>query len=298
MKRAFILLHISVFLWGFTGIFARAIDLEAGVLVWYRLLLTSSIWLGIAMVTNKVQRVPLKEVLRLAVPGCVVATHWFFFYGSIKYSNISVGMSCLAMIAVFSALLEPLFLKKPFRLLELLLAVFAAAGILIIFAFHGFYRTGIIMGLVSSLLASLFTILNKKLTEKYTSETVTTYELASGFIFLSCLMPLYLRWFPTDKFLPDSTDWILLVIFSVACTVIPFNLSLKALKHLSAFATNLTVNMEPVYGIILAFLIYHEQNQLSPAFYVGTGVILLSVVAYMMLQFRGQTESFGLRNSK
>src|SRR5215831_15708530 len=218
MKRAFLLLHFSVFLWGFTGIFARAIDLEAGVLVWYRLLLASALWLLIGTLTRRLQKVSLRELIRLLLIGCILATHWFFFYGSIKYSNISVGMSCLAMLAVFSALLEPLILKKPFSLLDLALAVFAAGGILLIFAFHDFYRTGIIMGLVSSLLASLFTILNKKIVERHNSETVTTYELIGGLIFLSCLMPLYLDWFPTDKVLPDATDSVLLVIFAVCCT--------------------------------------------------------------------------------
>src|SRR5215831_1998277 len=141
MRRSFILLHVSIFLWGFTGIFARAIDLTTGILVWYRLLLTSVCWICIALITKKVQWLPRKEIIPISRAGIVVALHWLCFYGSIKYSNISVGMSCLAMIAVFSAIMEPIMMKQRFSWVELLLALFAATGIFLIFSFHEVYRT-------------------------------------------------------------------------------------------------------------------------------------------------------------
>ena len=286
MRKAYLYLHISILLWGFTGIFARAIDLSEGVLVWYRLLLTSICWIGIALITNKVRILPVKEILRISFVGLLVAVHWLFFYGSIKYSNISVGMSCLAMIAVFSSILEPFITGRKFQWFELLLGLFAAFGMFLIFEFSSEYRTGILLGLISALLGSYFTIRNKQLMGVYNSETVTTYELCSGFVYLTLLMPIYLWLFPAGNLMPESQDWLLLIIFTVVCTVIPFNLSMKALKHLSAFTSNLSINMEPVYGICLAFIFYHEQKELHPGFFAGTAIILLSVVIYMVLKYR------------
>ncbi|MCY7410823.1 MAG: DMT family transporter [Chitinophagales bacterium] len=156
----------------------------------------------------------------------------------------------------------------------------------LIFQFSEIYRTGIVLGLISALLGSVFTILNKKMLSKYNSETVTTYELSSGFIYLTLLMPFYLWVFPTDKLIPTQHDWVLLFFFVVVCTVIPFNLSLKALHKLSAFTSNLSINMEPVYGIFLAVIFYHEQKDLNAGFYTGAAIILFSVVLYMIVRFR------------
>jgi len=286
MRRAFLLLHISIFFWGFTGIFARSIHLTEGVLVWYRMLLASLCWIIIGTVTKKVPLLSLGEILRISVAGLLVAMHWLFFYGSIKYSNISIGMSCLPLIAVFSSILEPIVFREKFKLHELILALLALIGMSLIFHFSELYRTGIFLGVVSAILGSTFTILNKRLVGKYNSETITTYEISTGLIYLTLLMPLYLFLFPTPKLIPDSNDWVLLSIFAIMCTVIPFNLSMKALEKVSAFTANLSLNMEPVYGIILAFIFYHEQKELSAGFFIGAGIILFSVVAFMVMRFR------------
>lgn len=286
MRKSYLYLHIAILLWGFTGIFARAIDLTEGLLVWYRMLLTALCWLMIAFFTGHVKRLPYKEAFRISLVGLLVAIHWLFFYGSIKYSNISVGMSCLAMIAVFSSILEPFITRRRFQWFELLLGLIAVIGMTLIFEFSAHYRTGIILGLISAFLGSIFTILNKQLMAHHNSETVTTYELCSGFIYLTALMPVYLWLFPTTKYLPGQQDWILLVVFTIVCTVIPFNLSMKALKNVSAFTSNLLINLEPVYGICLALIFYHEQKELHPGFFAGTFIILASVVIYMMLKFR------------
>jgi len=286
MRQAYLFLHISILLWGFTGIFARAINLSEGVLVWYRMLLTSICWLLIGCFSNRVKRLNLRDTFRISLVGLLVAVHWLFFYGSIKYSNISVGMSCLAMIAVFSSLLEPMITGRRFHWYELMLGLLAAIGMFMIFQFNAEYRTGIILGLVSAFLGPIFTIQNTLLMTRYNSETVTTYELCSGFIYLTLLMPAYLFLFPTDKYFPSNNEWLLLTIFTIVCTVIPFNLSMKALKHVSAFTANLSINMEPVYGIFLAFIFYHEQKELPPGFFIGAIIILLSVILYMILKYR------------
>ncbi|MFI5135716.1 MAG: DMT family transporter, partial [Chitinophagales bacterium] len=243
MRKAFFLLHLSIFLWGFTGVFAKAIDLKEGVLVWYRMLLTGACWILILAVTKKLQWPGWKNVFRISIVGLLVSLHWLCFYGSIKYSNISIGMSCLPMIAVFSSILEPVITRQPFRWYELLLALFALTGMFLIFQFSEIYRTGIILGLISAFLGSIFTILNKKLVNHFDSEILTTFEISTGFIWLTLLMPIYLWIFPGEKLLPSSHDWLLLIIFTIACTVIPFNLSMKALKKVSAFTVNLSLNL-------------------------------------------------------
>ncbi|MEO5674861.1 MAG: DMT family transporter [Chitinophagales bacterium] len=286
MRRAFILLHISVFLWGFTGIFARSIELTEGILVWYRMLLTSFCWILIGAFTGKVRILPGRDLIPLSIAGLLVALHWVFFYASIKYSNISIGMSCLPMIAVFSSVFEPVIRRQKFKLYEMMLALLALFGMFLIFQFNELQRTGIILGMISAILASVFTIVNKGLTGKHNSETITTYEITSGFVFLTLLMPLYLFLFPSHKLFPDTNDLILLFFFTLFCTVIPFNLSMKALEKVSAFTANLSLNMEPVYGIILAFIFYHEQEELNAAFFFGAGLIMLSVLLFMLMHFR------------
>ena len=173
-----------------------------------------------------------------------------------------------------------------------MLAMLALLGMFLIFHFSELYRTGIILGLISAMLGSIFTILNKQLVGKYNSETITTYEISSGFIYLTLLMPVYLSLFPTDKLIPDSSDWLLLFVFTIICTVIPFNLSMKALERISAFTANLSLNMEPVYGIILAFIFYHEHNELNAGFFAGSAIILFSVLLYMLMRFRHHIKSW------
>jgi drug/metabolite transporter (DMT)-like permease len=292
MRKAFILIHVSIFLWGFTGIFARAIDLSEGVLVWYRMLLTASCWVVILLLTRKLIWPGKRDFMRISIVGLLVAVHWLFFYGSIKYSNISIGMSCLPMIAVFSSIIEPVMNRQRFKWIELLLALVALMGMFLIFQFSEVHRVGILLGLISALLGAVFTILNKRLVSDLNSEIITTYEIGTGFVWLTLLMPLYLFLFPTEKLLPDARDWLLLIVFAVVCTVIPFNLSMKALKDVSAFTANLSLNLEPVYGIVLAFLIYQEQKELPGAFYIGAALILLSVVIYMLIHFRHRLKNW------
>ena len=284
MKKAYIQLHISIFLWGFTGIFGRAIQLNEVLLVWYRLVITVAVLIGLAFTRKNIQKISFKELLRLSYVGLPIALHWICFYGAIKYSNVSVGVSCLAVVAVFTSFLEPVMTGKKSEFSELFLALFSAIGMYIIFEFEKFYRTGIILGLAAAFFGSYFSILNKKRSANFTSQTITIYELASALLFVTIIIPIYLHFLPPQKLLPDSKDWLLLILFSVFCTVIPFDLSIKALKHLSVYATSLSINLEPVYGILLAFIIFNEK--LTSGFYIGTSMILVAVVGYMVLKHR------------
>lgn len=286
MRRAYIQLHISVLLWGFTGVFGRAIDLKEVILVWYRLAITVTVLLAINYFNKKVSRLSPREILKISKVGFLVALHWVLFYGSIKYSNISVALCCLSTVAVFTSIFEPVMTGRKINSSEFLLALTAAVGVYIIFSFQEFHRTGIILGIGAAIVGSIFTILNSRLTKEYNSETITAYELGTGLIYLTLFMPVYIHIFQPEVLIPEAKDWGLLLLFSIVCTVIPFNLSIKALEHLSAFTSTLTVNLEPLYGISLAFLFFHEQNELKSGFYIGALLILSSVVLYMFIRHR------------
>jgi drug/metabolite transporter (DMT)-like permease len=178
-------------------------------------------------------------------------------------------------------LLEPFILKKRFVLFELLLGVLAIAGIYIIFNFNPQYKVGIAFGIVSAIGSALFPIFNKQLLKRHTAQTITLYEMAGGLLVLTALVPLYLTQFTATYYLPTATDWGWLLILAWFCTVLSFNLQLSALTKISAFTANLTYNLEPVYGIIMAFIFFNENKDLNKQFYIGVGLILLAVILQM-----------------
>ena len=277
MKKAFIQLHAAIFLAGFTGILGRLITLNEGLLVWYRMMIASlSLWI-LLYFQKKLEKVSLKDAGKIVGIGALVALHWVTFYGSIKYSNVSVALVCFSSIGFFTAILEPLITKKRFEFRELLLGLVAIAGIYLIFHFDPKFKTGIIVGIISALLGSLFPILNRGLLLKFKPNTVTLYELAGGFLFLSILLPFYLGVFPPDHFFPTLPDLGWLLILAWVCTVLAFSLLMNSLEKISAFTVNLSYNLEPVYGIALAFMVYGENRELTAIFYVGLSLILLSV---------------------
>ncbi len=278
MKKAFLQLHTAVFLAGFTAILGKLIGLNEGLLVWYRLLLTViSLWL-ILFFKKKLLLIPLAEILKIFGVGFIVALHWVTFYGSVKYGNVSIAVVCISGAGFFTAFFDPLLSNRRIALTEVLLGALAIAGIYIIFDFHPQYKTGIIFGIIAAIGNALFPIFNKKLLERHSPETLTLYEMGGGLLSLSIMVPLYLHFFPAVYYLPAPADWLWLLILALACTVLSFDLQLNALKKVSAFTANLTYNLEPVYGIVLAFLFFHENESLDVHFYMGVGLIMLAVV--------------------
>ncbi|MBP6431439.1 MAG: DMT family transporter [Ferruginibacter sp.] len=280
MKKALFQLHIAVFLAGFTAILGLLIKINEGLLVWYRLFITVIALFVLQYFTKQLQRLPLKAALKIAAVGIIVAAHWVTFYGSVKYANVSVALVCFSATSFFTALFEPLILKKKMNFIELGLGAMAIVGIYIIFDFHPQYKLGIAFGILSAMGSALFPIFNKQFLEVYNPQAVTLYELSGGLIALTFLVPLYLIKFPAAYYLPTATDWAWLLVLALLCTVLSFNLQLNALKKVSAFTTNLTYNLEPVYGIILAFIFFNESEYLNNSFYVG----LLFIVAAIVLQ--------------
>ena len=278
VKKAFLQLHIAVFLAGFTAILGKLINLNEGLLVWYRLLITVILLGGIMLVKKQLQRIPPKEMAKIFGVGLIVAIHWVSFYGSVKYGNVSIAVVCLSAAGFFTAFLEPLVFRSRVQLIEVLLGLLSIAGIYIIFDFHPQYKTGVIFGMISAVGSALFPIFNKRLLVRHSPSILTLYELGGGFVALTLLMPVYLFYFPATYYLPDLVDWLWLFVLASVCTVLSFDLQLKALKKISPFTANLAYNLEPVYGIILAFIIFNENKTLNIHFYLGLLLILSAVL--------------------
>lgn len=282
MKKAFFQLHLAVLLAGFTAILGKLIQLNEGLLTFYRMLL-SAVILGIFLYFKKsLKRLSIKNILKLFGVGAIISLHWVTFYGSIKYSNVSVSVTCLSTIGFFTSFLEPLIMRRRIDFIEVLLGMFAIAGIYLIFNFYPEYEKGIIFGIISAIFASVFPIINKKLLIDFSPNTVTFYEMSGGFLALCFILPFYLHFFPAAYFIPTINDWFWLIILAAVCTVFAFYLSLNALKHISAFTTNLTYNFEPIYSIILAFIIFKENKFLGAGFYFGFALILLAISLQMV----------------
>ena len=281
MKKAFIQLHIAVFLAGFTAILGKLILLNEGLLVWYRLFLTVIVLGAVMYFKKQLTLIPVKDILKTAAIGFIIAIHWVTFYGSVKYANVSIALVCFSATGFFTAVFEPLVLRQRIVVAELLLGTLAIAGIYIIFDFHPQYKLGIIFGIISAMGSALFPIFNKQLLVRFTPRILTLYELSGGLITLTILLPFYLMQFPASYYLPTLTDWGWLLVLAVLCTVVSFNLQLNALKKISAFTANLTYNLEPVYGIIMAFIFFGESKQFKNEFFIGVGLIILAILLQM-----------------
>lgn len=290
MKQAFIKLHLSILIAGFTGIFGKLITLNEGLLVWYRMLITSILLFIILWFSKKLQRISFREALRIGGVGLLLGLHWVFFYASIKASNVSIGVVCFSMTCFFTAIFEPIINKRRISVKELLFSIVALCGIALIFHFDMRYRTGIILGIISSAMAALFVITNKRVGANHTWSTMLLYEMIGGFLCLSCLLPIYLYMFPTDYLIPGRLDIMYLLLFSLFCTIGLYMLQIQALKHISAFTVNLSYNLEPIYSIILAMIIFGEAKELDWSFYLGLLLIILSVVLQMCSVVYQQTK--------
>ena len=271
MKEAFIKLHISIILAGFTGLFGKLITLNEGLLVWYRMLFAAIMLFIILWGSGKLKRTSFREVLKIAGTGLLL------------------GVVCFSLVGFFTALLEPLIIGRRVSVKELLFSLVTVCGIVLIFQFDTRYRTGIIIGVISSALAALFTITNKKVGVRHASSMMLFYEMIGGFLGLTCLLPFYLHFFPVETILPGMTNFLYLLLLSLVCTIGLYLLQIQVLKQVSAFTVNLSYNLEPVYSIILAMLFFGEAKELNLAFYAGLGLILLSV----LLQTREATRCKG-----
>ena len=276
-RRGFVQLHLSVLLAGFTGLFGRLITLNEVDIVWYRMLFTSLILL----VFTGLPRIGWRKFLQLCGCGALLGVHWMLFYGSIKASNVSIGVICFSLIGFFTALFEPLIYKRRISGVELLFSLITVAGVLCIFSLDARYRYGITIGIASSAVCALYAICNKKASVGVRSRMVLMYQMSGGLIAVSAIIPFYLLVFPSPQpvgVVPEDTNLWVMLCHALFCTVGMYLLQIQALKRLSAFTVNLTYNLEPCYTIVLAFLIFGEGREINFSFYIGICLILLSVL--------------------
>jgi drug/metabolite transporter (DMT)-like permease len=271
-------LHFIVFIWGFTAVIGALITIEAIPLVWYRMLLASG-FIFLWVIYRKEKLLFSKKVLAgFFLAGLIIALHWLAFFGAIKISNVSVTLAIMSTGAFFASLLEPLFYKRKVIGYEVFFGLIVVAGLYIIFNVETDHVWGIILALCSSFLGALFSVINGKFAIKYNASAISFYELLFGMLCIS----VYLAFsgsFTASFFKISTNDWIYLLILASACTAYAFIASVHVMKWISPYTVMLTINMEPVYGIILALLILGDSENMSPQFYYGAAIILVTVIA-------------------
>lgn len=278
MKKSYLIPHIAVLLAGFTGVFGKLITLGEIPLVWYRVLF-SAIFLFLNLKIFEIEKLKSsKEAFNIGKIGLLITIHWIFFYASIKYSNISIGVVCYCLTSFFTAIFEPLLNKTKYKFVQLFLSALTLFGISLIFHFDASYQIGIILGIISSAFAALYTIYNERLVQKYDSQVINYYQMLAGTLGLTVLLPFYYYFFPNEQFIPNLKDTFYLILLALLCTVGLYVLFAESLKKLSAFTVNLSFNLEPIYAIIIAFLFFDEGREVNTSFYFGLAFVILSVI--------------------
>lgn len=284
-------IHLCVLLWGFTAILGKLISLAALPLVWWRMALVTAMLAVLPRVWRSLRRMSGRDIAALMVIGIVVALHWLTFYASIKLANASVAATCMALGSVFTALIEPFAARRRFAPGEVLLGLGAIPGVvLVVGGVPAGMHVGIAVGAVSAALAALFGSLNKRYVASSEPLTMTFIEMGAGMLMLSLATPLLagvVPLFDTPLLVaPDARDLFFLLVLAAACTLLPFALSLVALRHMSAFNAQLAINLEPVYTVLLAIVLLNEQRELGASFYAGVAILVASVLTPVLLKPR------------
>lgn len=288
--RDFLELHFIVFIWGFTAILGVLITATPLVLVLWRTFYTSIALVVMLFFARISFRVSSLDLLKLSATGLVIALHWFTFFYAARVSNVSVCLAGLSTVSLWTSFLEPFVNKSKIKSFEVVLGCIVIVGIYSIYYFQGNYWFGLMIGIVSAFLSALFSVINARFVKRMHAYTITFYEMASacGCILVVALLQLFYGHTTLEEVVPSWNDTGWLLILALLCTVYPFSASVELMKRLSAYAVNLTVNLEPVYGILLAIVLLGENKVLNIGFYLGTGLILSSVLLYPWLSKRHQ----------
>lgn len=283
--HSYLHLHLIVFIWGFTAVLGALISLEALPLVWYRMMLA----IGFILLYIWYKKIPLKLPVNIAIAllfaGLVIAVHWFTFFKAIKESNISVTLACMSTGAFFTSLLEPIFYKRKVIAYEVLFGLVVIVGLYIIFRVQGNFVYGIILALTSAFLSAMFSIINGKFARVYDPTVISFYEILGGVAFLTLYL-LGTQSFTAQFFTVSLNDWLWLLVLSSVCTAYAFIASVGVMKYLSPYTVMLTINMEPIYGIILALIVFNDKEKMSFQFYIGALIILSTVILNGILKNR------------
>jgi len=278
-RQAYLQLHACVVLWGLTAILGRLISLPAVQLVHWRMALVAVVLLGLRRTWVGLAGMPRHSIVVFVAIGSVVAAHWVAFYTSIKISNASVAVACLGLGSIFAAIIEPIVMRRPHERLEILLGILAVPGVVLIVGGVPLeMRLGIAAGIVAALLSAIFTTLNKRFGSNGDPFAITCLEMSAGAVLLS--VPAFF----SGLTMPSQMDAIWLMVLAIVCTLLPFVMWIQSLKYVSAFSTLLILNLEPVYAILLAAALFQEYEDLTPLFYGGTAIVLLTVVLQPQLR--------------
>ena len=284
-------LHVSVLLAGFTGLLAKLISLNEVMTVWYRMIFAFLIFCFMLFIMQKKPVENFRDALKITGLGALLTIHLIFFFGSIKYATLSIGVVCYSLVGFFTVLFEPLILKIKFSFLELFYSVIAVLGIWLIFNFDTGYRFGIILGVISAFLFALYTLLNKVVQKDKSSRSMLFYELLGGALFMTVFVPFYMHGTHLQHIMPIGYDWLWLFILAFFCTVLMYLIHISILKSLSAFTVSLAGNLEPVYGILLAIIFLGEARDFTLSFYIGMILIFLSVFSQSLIKGKSLEKS-------
>lgn len=276
--KNYLQLHFIVFIWGFTAVLGKLITIDALPLVWYRMLIASVLILVYMGIKKYPLKVSSKTLFILVIAGITIALHWVTFFMAIKVSNVSVALATMSAGAFFTAVLEPIWYKRKMIWYELIFGLVVILGLLIIFKVETQYAVGIGLALISTFLAAIFSLINGNLVRTEKPTLISFYELSAGVVFLSIYL-IGKGSFTPNFFELTALDWGFIFILASVCTSYAFIAAVKIMKYISPYTVMLTINLEPVYGIILAFFIIGDQERMNPYFYGGTLIILATVIA-------------------
>lgn len=275
--KSYFHLHLIVFIWGFTAVLGKLISLDALPLVWYRMLIAVTIIFLYIKIKNIGLGLSKRLLFGFLFSGLVIALHWLTFFQAIKVSNISVTLACLSTGALFASILEPIFYGKKIVVYEVLFGLLVVVGLGIIFKVEGNYVEGIVLALTSAFLSATFSVINGKFAKYNNAAVITFYELLGGVGFFSIYL-LFSGSFTADFFMVSMADLVWLFVLGSICTAYAFLASVKVMKYLTPYTVMLTINLEPIYGIILGILVFSESEKMSPEFYIGASIILATVI--------------------
>jgi drug/metabolite transporter (DMT)-like permease len=284
-NKNLLILHLTVFVWGFTGILGALISINAVQMVWYRVLIASISLFVYFMLTKTSIKVTKSQFLKFFFTGSIVAIHWIFFFHAIKVANVSVSLICLSSVTLFIAILEPLMKKQRISKGDIFVGLLIILGIYLIFKFESKYTLGIIFGLSSAVAASLFSTINSTLVQKNNPSIIVFYELSGAFFWIT-LYRLFDKSLLVETFSLSLADWFYLLVLGTICTALAYVAGVSVMRTLSAFRVALITNLEPVYGIVLAFILFGSKEQMTGGFYLGSLLILAAVFIYPIYKKR------------
>jgi len=284
LLKSHLKLHFIVLIYGFTAILGKLINMPATQLVWYRMLIAVMTFYFFLRWKKTDLSINRKQFFKLFGIGIIVALHWITFFGAIKLSNVSVALGCLATATLFTSLLEPFFFHKRINAAEVIVGLMIILGLYLIFRFETRYTSGVIVALISAFLAGLFMVINKKMVINQKASVISFYEMAGGLAAISVYL-VFSGWGNIPLKLPTPVDFICLLALGTICTAFAFAVQVDLMKHLSAYIVSLTINLEPVYGIIMAYFLFGETEHMTGGFYIGTIIILTSVLGFPLYHY-------------